>query len=131
MPAPTIEISGTWQMVRAEFDGETAPDEVAQRTEIEFTTTRYIVRFAGKPTDQGTIDFSNIAELVSLEPPQALVGALTLHGTSGLNAARSIPCIYQRAGNRLRICFGIGGVLPTEFSTRMGQQRYLATYRLI
>jgi len=121
MSDATIEISGTWQMVRAEFDGESAPDEVAQRTQLQFTATHYLVQFAGETTDRGTMDFSN----------EGSVAALTLHGRSGVNSGRTIPCIFQRVGNRLRICFGIGGVRPTDFSTSTGQQRYLATYRLI
>lgn len=131
MPAAQIEINGTWQMVRAEFDGENAPDEVAQRTEIEFAAARYLVRFAGKTTDLGSVDFQKTSILAESKSPQVAVASLTLHGTSGINAGRAIPCIYQRVGDRLRICFGIGGTLPTEFSTRAGQQRYLATYRLI
>ena len=129
MSAAEIEISGRWQMVRAEFDGESAPEEVAQRTILTITATHYSVLFAGNTVDHGSIEFPP-AEAKS-NKPQAPLAAATLHGFSGTNAGRRIPCVYQRVGNRLRICFGIGGVLPTEFSTANGQQRYLATYRLI
>jgi len=131
MSSVPIEISGTWQMVRAEFDGENAPDEVVQRTEIEFTATRYIVRFAGKATDRGNVEFPEASTATQPESSRVGVATLALHGMSGVNAGRIIPCLYQRVGDRLRVCFGIGGTLPTEFNTRAGQQRYLATYRLI
>jgi len=129
MSAAEIELSGRWQMVRAEFDGESAPDEVAQRTILTITPTNYTVLFAGSTVDRGSIEFP-----ISQTPPTAeavLLAAVTLRSTSGTNAGHTIPCIYQRVGNRLRVCFGIGGVLPTGFTTAAGQQRYLATYRLL
>lgn len=113
-------IDGTWLMVRAELDGEIAPDLVVAKSEIEFSAGRYVVRFAGETADVGTF----------------AVGATTEHGTlelqvlEGPNRGRAIPCIFQRRGDRLRVCFGLDGVSPADFSTGEGRQRYLVTYRL-
>ncbi len=106
-------------MVRAEHHGESAPDLVAQRTEVQLGEGRYVVRFDGQPIDSGLIEHGTSKEIKTI----------TLRGHSGPNTGRTIPCIYQLVGDRLRICYGLDGDLPTEFSAATGQQRYLATYR--
>ncbi len=107
-------------MVRAELDGEVAPDLVVAKSEIEFSAGRYEARFGNETGDRGTF----------------AVGTTTARGTielqvlEGPNRGRAIPCIYQRRGDRLRVCFGLDGVVPVDFSTGPGRQRYLVTYRL-
>lgn len=118
-----MSLPGRWQMIRAEHDGQTAPALVVQRTELLLTATHYTVHFADQIADRGTIEFS-------ASPPSA-PPTFTLRGDSGPNAGRSIPCIYQLVGDRLRICFGLDGTLPTAFATAAHQHRYLATYRRI
>ena len=116
-----VLLDGTWQLVRAELDGERAPEMVATKTEITLRGGNYEVRFGGVTADRGTFEVG-----LTLE-----VSALVLHGTEGPNAGRTIPCIFQLAGERLRVCYGLNGVAPTEFVTAAGQQRYLAVYRRI
>jgi hypothetical protein len=36
--------------------------------------------------------------------------------------------LYQLAGDRLRVCYGLDGVTPDAMATRARDQRYLATY---
>jgi hypothetical protein len=52
-----------------------------------------------------------------------------LAATKGENSGRTMPAIAQLRGDRLRICFGLDGVRPTEFLTALGAARYLVTYR--
>jgi uncharacterized protein (TIGR03067 family) len=106
-------------MVRAEFDGETAPDLMAEKMTFELTAGAYIVRFSGDVVDRGTFEAGATAECQTI----------LLRGTSGTNAGRTIPCIYQMKGNRLKVCFGLDGIAPTEFTTAVGAKRYLAMYR--
>ena len=119
MPSPSPWPHGVWQMLRAELAGETAPELVARRTVIELSPDRYLVRFDGQPVDRGTCAIDDTAA------PKTM----TLCGESGPNAGRTIPCLYQLVGDRLRICYGLDGTPPTDFSTAVGQPRYLATYR--
>lgn len=112
-------LDGHWRMVRAELDGESAPDLVVQRTELTFEQGTYVVRFDAQISDRGTFELSANLETKTL----------ILHGQSGPNAGRTLPCIYQLAGDRLRICYGLDGIAPTGFTTGPRQQRYLATYR--
>lgn len=112
-------IDGTWQMVRAELDGVAAPEFVAAKTEIRLTAGAYEVRFDCQRVDCGSYALDATSE------PKTII----LRGESGPNAGRTIPCVYQIAGDRLRVCYGLGGIAPGEFATAVGQQRYLATYR--
>lgn len=133
MATPDLPICGDWQMVRAELDGETAPAEVAQRTTLELTATHYAVRFAGEIADRGTVKLESDAPLENpgeTGKPSPLQ-RMTLHSQSGPAEGRTFSCIYQRVGDRLRVCYGLDGTRPSDFTTRPGQQRYLATYRLL
>lgn len=112
-------LEGTWQMVRAEFAGDKAPDLVAQRTTLVFSGDNYRVRFDGEITDEGRFD-------IDQSTPDK---TLKLYGISGLNSGRTIRCIFQQVGDRLRVCFGLDGIQPPDFTTAPGQNRYLATYR--
>ena len=109
------DLAGTWEMIRAELGGEDAPDLLALRVELELTADTYVVRFAGKIADRGTYTLTG--------------KTLTLTGTEGPNQGRTIPCLFQLAGGRLRVCYGLGGTAPTAFATAAGSPHYLASYR--
>jgi uncharacterized protein (TIGR03067 family) len=113
MPA---ELDGIWEMVRAESGGEPSTDLLALRVELHLTADAYVVRFAGQVADRGT--FALGAD-----------GSMTLVGVEGPNAGRTIPCIYQLVGDRLRVCYGLDGTVPEKFATTSGSPHYLATYR--
>lgn len=119
MATANAGLPGTWEMIRAEHDGEPSPDLLALRVELHLTPVTYAVRMAGQLADRGTYTHA----------PDHIPAALTLLGVEGPNAGRTIPCIYQLAGNRLRICYGLDGTLPAAFATTPGTPLYLATYR--
>ncbi len=111
-------LHGMWEMIRAESGGEPSSDLLALRVELHLTDGNYHVHFAGELADQGTFTRT------SAHPHAALI----LLGAKGPNAGRTIPCIYQLVGDRLRVCYGLDGNVPTEFATA-GTSHYLATYR--
>ncbi len=118
-PPPDAPLDGTWQLVRAELDGEAAHELVTTNTVLVLQAGAYAVRFDGEIADRGLFQFAG-----------ALTArTLVLRGLEGPNAGRTIPCLFQRVGDRLRVCYGLDGVAPTEFATSPGQRRYLATYR--
>ncbi len=121
MPSPTSHLDGLWQLVRAEHAGETAPELVIEKTTIELEAGQYRVRFGGKIVDAGSFEVGGVVE------DQTIV----LRGTSGPNAGKTIPCIYQLRGDRLRVCYGFDGLAPTEYVTDAKNQRYLAVYRRV
>lgn len=115
------KIEGTWQMIRAELAGVSAPEMVTEHTVVSLGAGSYAVSFGGAVEDRGTYELQAAAEHASM----------VLRGVVGPNAGRTIPCIFQIMGDRLRVCYGLDGVLPVEFAAREGEQRYLVTYRRI
>lgn len=120
MIAPQNPILGLWELVKAEMDGEPAPDELSRRTQLRLTEAEYCVYFDNEVMDRGTV-----------RADDARRGALQFHGVDGANRGRMFRGIYQNNGNRLRICFGLDGHEPTGFTTAGGQSRYLAMYRRV
>jgi hypothetical protein len=119
-------------MIRAEFDGQSAPELIVQHTELHLTATRYSIRFDGQIADAGTFDL--MPENPSPPTDSAIAATsstLLLRADFGPNAGRSVPCIFQLVRDRLRICFGLDGTLPSDFATAANSHRYLATYRRI
>ncbi|MEY4005431.1 MAG: hypothetical protein RLZZ221_1527 [Verrucomicrobiota bacterium] len=116
MTSPS-ELTGSWQMIRAELDGESAPEMVTSRMILELGDRSYAVVYAGEVSDTGSWENGVNA------------GTLILLGHRGPNAGRRIPCLYQLAGDRLRVCYGLDGTEPAGFSTAGLKQRYAATYR--
>ncbi len=106
---------GTWRPVRAELDGQEAPAMALERMELILTEETYTVRFAGEVHDRGVLHVT--------------AATLTLTGQHGANDGRVIPAIYQLAGDRLRVCYGLDGTVPAEFKTGANSQRYLVIYR--
>jgi uncharacterized protein (TIGR03067 family) len=113
------KLEGAWQMIRAELAGEKAPELVATRTEVVLAAGTYQVRFDGRVVDRGSYELGAAVDLHTM----------ILRGAAGPNAGRTIPCIYQIVGDRLRICYGVDGRAPADFTTSETQPRYLATYR--
>ena len=112
-------LHGTWEMIRAETAGENSPDLLALQVELSLTADTYSVRFGDEVADRGFYTRD------SASTP----AALTLVGTEGPNRGRTIPCIFQLVGDRLRICYGLDGAIPSAFATTNGSSDYLATYR--
>lgn len=108
---------GRWEMTRAEQDGESSPELLALHVVLELTADTYRVSFAGQVADRGTYVIAG--------------GTLTLSGQHGPNKGRTIPCLFQQRGDLLRVCYGLDGTTPTDFTTAPGAGRYLATYRRI
>ncbi len=111
-------LEGLWQPLYAELDGEEAPLEVLQKTEVELADGKYTVRFGGVAADQGTYIANTAGKRAEL----------MLQGITGPNAGRTIPCIFKFLNETLMICYGLGGTRPISFSTETGSQRYLVTY---
>ncbi len=120
MPAAHHPIEGLWLPVRAELDGVEAPALAIERIELTLRSGKYAVRFAGEHHDRGHY------ELINVESGHA---RLTLTSQHGENAGRIFASIYQLLGNRMRICYGLDGITPDAFATKLDSQRYLVTYR--
>jgi len=114
-------IEGVWRPVRAELDGEAAPDLALERIELHLAAGRYAVRFAGELHDGGDYALAALDE----NGPARIV----LTARQGHNQGRDIPAIFQLVGDRLRVCYGLAGATPDAFATTGGSRRYLVTYK--
>lgn len=95
------------------------PADAASHVELQFTEKEYRVSFGGEATDEGTFQISDSS-------PHSII---EMTGISGVNSGKTIPGIFQLAGNRLRICYALeGNNPPTEFAAPNGTLHYLATY---
>ena len=74
----------------------------------------------GEAVDEGT-----------LKPnPGVRPEAMDITGTAGPVRGRTIPAIYERDGDTLRLCHDLSGKSrPKEFRTAEGTQLFLVTYR--
>jgi uncharacterized protein (TIGR03067 family) len=79
----------------------------------------YAVHFGQEISDTGSYSLHLEAD----------VHTITLVSKRGANKGRTIPSIYQLAGDRLRICFGLDGCLPASFAAPVGTRFYLVSYR--
>jgi uncharacterized protein (TIGR03067 family) len=112
-------IQGTWLPSAAELGEKAFPDEVRKTIKLVVEGDRYTVT-VGKEVDRGTVKLN----------PRASPKELDVTGTEGPNKGKTIPAIYERDGDTLRVCYDLGGKSrPTEFKTREGTQLFLVTYR--
>jgi uncharacterized protein (TIGR03067 family) len=112
-------LEGVWEVVKAELSGEDMPAFIAGKIEIELTRGTYDVRFGGESSDRGTYAVGGTES----------AREIFLTGVEGSNAGRTIPAIYQLMRDRLRVCYGLDGVIPGSFATTSTEKRYLALYR--
>ena len=113
------DLEGRWQPFKAELSGEFAPALALERMELALLQGMYTVLFGGKESDHGKYTLGSTPEHQTI----------TLVGIRGANAGRTIPGIYQHVGDRLRICYGLSGILPERFATTKSSALYLVTYR--
>lgn len=116
---PTDPIEGTWVPFKAELAGEYAPSLALEKMQLVIAAGTYAVHFGAEVTDSGSYRLH----------PAAGLHTITLVSECGANKGRTIPSIYQLVGDRLRICFGLDGVVPPAFAAPSGSRFYLVSYR--
>jgi uncharacterized protein (TIGR03067 family) len=103
-------IEGAWLPSSAELGGQKLPDEVRKTMKLVVKDDKYTVT-VGTAVDQGTVKLN-----ASAKPK-----AMDITGTDGPNKGKTIPAIYERNGDTLRICYDLSGKShPTEFNTKQG-----------
>ncbi len=115
----TDPIDGTWLPFKAELAGDPAPDLALVKLRLVIRAGTYAVHFGGEITDEGSVSLDRAGDQTTL----------TLVSVRGANAGRTIPSIYQLTGDRLRICYGLGGKPPAAFVSTRGSEHYLVTYK--
>jgi uncharacterized protein (TIGR03067 family) len=112
-------LQGTWLPSSAELGGRPFPDEVRKSMKLVIKDDKYTVT-VGKQVDEGTIKLM----------PSATPKAMDITGTKGPNTSKTILAIYERKGDKLRICYDLSGKnRPVEFLAEPGTQRFLVEYQ--
>jgi len=115
----TDPLEGTWVPFKAELSGDPAPQMALEKMRLVLGVASYAVHFGGETTDQGSYTLGLVEDFRTM----------TLVSLRGTNAGRTIPAIFQLNGDRLRICYGLEGTLPTSFGSTAGTCYYLVSYR--
>ena len=112
-------IEGTWLPVKAELAGQQMSDATLKSIRyLKLTGGKYEVLAESLDKGDYTID------------PAAKPKVIDIAGVEGPNAGKNIPAIYEFDGDRLTICYGLGGTKrPTEFKTEKGTMNFLITYK--
>ena len=114
-PAPTL--SGRWEPVSAELGGQPFPLANFEGAVLQLTMDGY--EFAN---DKGTY------VVVTRRPP----AQMDIRGQQGPNAGRTIPAIFDLAGDQLTVCYQLGaGPRPAGFTSPTGTQVLLVHYRRV
>jgi uncharacterized protein (TIGR03067 family) len=113
-------MDGVWMPLSAEIGGNAFPEEVRKTIRLEIKGEHYTVT-VGEAIDRGTCK-SN---------PAAKPKALDITGTEGPNKGKTILAIYERDGDRLKVCYDLSGKgRPSEFKSAEGTQLFLVEYKL-
>lgn len=113
-------LQGTWRPSEAELGGKAFPDEVRKTIKLVVKDDTYTVTVAGA-ADKGTVKLNAKAKPKELD----------ITGSEGPNKGKTIPAIYERDGDTLKVCYDLSGkARPTEFKTKEGTQLFLVTYKL-
>lgn len=123
-PDPKAEFQalvGKWDLVKSELGGK---DVTSQLKELDFRikANGAYTATVGKEMDEGsfTIDLTK-------DPKQM---DITSTGKGGPNAGKTIKAIYKLEGNKLVVCYALGGGdRPTKFTTTAGTREYMAEYK--
>jgi len=112
-------IEGIWLPFKAELAGECAPDLALAKLKLVFNAGTYAVHFGPEVSDSGhyTLGCQNDFQTIALV------------GKHGVNLGRTIPSIYQLVGDRLRICYGLDGFTPRDFTSPAGSRSYVVSYK--
>jgi uncharacterized protein (TIGR03067 family) len=117
----SASVQGVWKPVKAELAGEPLAPAALKAITLKIDGDRYEVTVDGaEATDRGT------CRLDAASKPKRL----TIVGTEGPNAGKTIPAIYEIRGGRLKVCYDLSGKAhPTAFKTAKGTQLFLALYQ--
>ena len=118
VPDNGASIDGTWRATEAELGGVEFAEDATESIQLVVVAGTYTVT-VGDATDKGRIKLDPLMEPKWLE----------ITGTSGPNTGRTIYAIYEKSGDRMRICYDLSGkARPGEFRTAKGTKLFLVSY---
>jgi uncharacterized protein (TIGR03067 family) len=114
---------GTWQLVRAESNGEKVPEERVRQVRVTITGNTHTVRFG----DQVVVHDVSFA-IDPTKTPREVTDTIN----DGPNKGKQILGIYALEGDTLTSCVApIGKDRPAEFGTVAGSGHTLRVFRRV
>ncbi len=112
-------IQGTWVPITAELGGHALPEDRLLSMKLILAKQNYTM-LVGKTSDKGTVTLNSEVRPMAMD----------VRGTEGPNKGKTIPAIYQLAGDTLKVCYNLSGQeRPTEFMTRPNTNLFLVMYK--
>jgi uncharacterized protein (TIGR03067 family) len=112
---------GTWQMTACEQNGSRAPDEWVAKRRLTLTAAG---RFTATTDDVAETNDGKVVLHSGGTPP-----CLDLRTERGPFAGKTVYCIYERAGDELKVCFACFGTdRPTTFTSGPGSGHTRTVY---
>lgn len=109
---------GRWFPVSAQLGGQAWPDAMLESMSLALTESTYEV-MVGATADRGTYTID----------PASKPAAMTIAGTDGPNAGKTIPAIYEVHGDALTVCYNLmGPARPSAFESLSGTMMFLVRY---
>ena len=106
-------IEGSWVVVEAELGGQKLDSIKGTKLILTGDTYQY-------QNDRGEYKL-HLAEEVN---------AIDIIGREGPNKGKSILAIYELTGDKLKICYELGGkARPARFNSEAGTRQFLVTYQ--
>ncbi|WP_165075320.1 TIGR03067 domain-containing protein [Paludisphaera rhizosphaerae] len=114
------QMEGVWIPAKGEMAGQPLPDDFLKTFKLEVKDDKYTVTINGQ-VDKGDCK----------RDPAAKPKTLDITGTDGPNKGKTIPAIYERNGDSLKVCYDISGKeRPKEFKTADGSLQFFVEYKL-
>jgi uncharacterized protein (TIGR03067 family) len=111
-------LNGVWTPVSAVMDGKSMTTEECKSIHAVFHNGKYSVK-VGDQTDTGTYTVDG-----SKDPKQ-----VTIVGTEGPNKGKTIPAIFEREKDTLKVCYDMSGkAAPEKFESKADSKTFLVTY---
>jgi uncharacterized protein (TIGR03067 family) len=111
-------LNGVWVPVSAVMGGKALTTEECKAIRAVFRNGKYTVK-SGEETDKGTYTIDG-----SKDPKQ-----VTIVGTEGPNKGKTIPAIFERDKDTLKVCYDLSGkAAPEKFESKADSKTFFATY---
>jgi uncharacterized protein (TIGR03067 family) len=111
------KIDGTWLAKSAEMAGKKLPQKDGESITLTLNKGEY--ELVAESPDKGTVTYNDSADPKEMD----------IKGVEGPNKGKTFLAIYELSGDKLKICYDLGGKdRPTEFKTRPKTKLLLITY---
>lgn len=120
-PEVAKQMRGTWQLTKGVIAGNSMPEEAVKKLKLELSDGKYKLLGAESP-DEGTW------KLYLDKKPYGM----DIKGTDGPNKGKTMLCIFELDGDKLKVCYDLAGKKrPEKFESKPKTLHFLAEYKRV